>query len=226
MVRSSALAAVIRHSCTTKLPISNMVFTRLLCWASHERASALRPETAHCRSLISHSRPAVSVSCASGLGGLCSWSKKYPPLTFATSGEVASHTRVSAPFSGLRDTGLRIVIPKPMSRLLLRLNPVATSPGWKQFAVTPVPSRASRQFSREQDVGQLGFAVAAKAPVGAFGVEIVERDVCSLMRLGCRSDDAGRRALFQPLEEELAEQNGARWLTAQVSSMPSFVSCR
>src|SRR5262245_58326901 len=26
-------------------PISNTVFTRLLCWASHERASALRPET-------------------------------------------------------------------------------------------------------------------------------------------------------------------------------------
>src|SRR5262245_55063721 len=80
----------------------------LLCWASHERASALRPETAHCCSLISHSRPAVSLSCASGLGGLCSWSKKYTPLTFATSGEVASHTRVSAPFSGLRDTGLRV----------------------------------------------------------------------------------------------------------------------
>src|SRR5262252_1275678 len=114
---------------------------RLLCWTSHERASALRPETVHCRSLISHSRRAVSVSCASGLGGLCSWSKKYAPLTFATSGEVASHTRVSAPFSGLRDTGLRIVIPKSISRPLLRLNPVATSPGWKQFAVTPVPSR-------------------------------------------------------------------------------------
>src|SRR5262249_44763035 len=173
----------------------------LLCWASHERASALRPETAHCRSLISHNRRAVFASCASGLGGLCSWSKKYTPLTFATSGEVASHTRVSAPFSGLRDTGLRIVIPKSISRPLLRLNSVATSPGWKQFAVTP-----SRQFSREQDVSQLGFAVAAKAPVGALGVEIVERDVCSLMRLGCRSDDAGRCALFQPLEEELAEQ--------------------
>src|SRR6516164_5740357 len=114
---------------------------RLLCWTSHERASALRPETVHCRSLISHSRRAVSVSCASGLGDLCSWSKKYTPLTFATSGEVASHTRVSAPFSGLRDTGLRIVIPKSISRPLLRLNPVATSPGWKQFAVTPVPSR-------------------------------------------------------------------------------------
>src|SRR5262249_10420726 len=141
MVRSSALAAVIRHSCTTELPISNTVFTRLLCWASPERASPLRPETAHCRSLSSHSHPAVSLSCASGLGGLCSWSKKYTPLTFATSGEVASHTRVSAPFSGLRDTGLRIVIPKPISRPLLRLNPVATSPGWKQFAVTPVPSR-------------------------------------------------------------------------------------
>src|SRR6266480_3006288 len=116
-------------------------FTRLLCYASHERAAALRPETAHWRSLISHSRPAVSVSCASGLGGLCSWSKKYAPLTFATCGEVASHTRVSAPFSGLRATGLRIVIPKFISRPLLRLNPVATSPGWKQFAVTPVPSR-------------------------------------------------------------------------------------
>ena len=114
---------------------------RLLCWTSHERASALRPETVHCRSLISHSRRAVSVSCASGLGGLCSWSKKYAPLTFATCGAVASHTRVSAPFSGLRATGLRIVIPKFISRPLLRLNPVATSPGWKQFAVTPVPSR-------------------------------------------------------------------------------------
>jgi tetratricopeptide (TPR) repeat protein len=133
--RSSAAPA------TTKPPISNTVFTRLLCWASHDRASALRPETAHCRSLISHSRPAVSMSCASGLGGLCSWSEKYTPLTFATSGEVASHTRVSAPFSGLRDTGLRIVIPKSISTPLLRLNPVATSPGWKQFAVTPVPSR-------------------------------------------------------------------------------------
>src|SRR5262245_40601291 len=97
--------------------------------------------TAHCRSLMSHSRLAVPVSCASELGSLCSWSKKYTPLTFATSGEVASHTRVSAPFSGLRDTGLRIVIPKPISRPLLRLNPGATSPGWKQFAVTPVPSR-------------------------------------------------------------------------------------
>src|SRR5258707_4406664 len=64
----------------------------------------------------------------------------------------------------------------------------------------------SRQFNREQDVGQLGFGVAAKPPIGALGVEIVERDVCSLMRLGCRGDDAGRRALLEPLEEELAEQ--------------------
>ena len=70
----------------------------------------------------------------------------------------------------------------------------------------PGPIETSRQFSREQDVGQLGFAVAAKAPVGALGVEIVERDVCSLMRLGCRGDNAGRRALLQPVEEELAEQ--------------------
>jgi hypothetical protein len=69
--REEALA-VIRRSCYNKFPISNTVFTRLLRWASHERAAALRPETAHCRSLISHSRLAVSLSCASGLGGLCS----------------------------------------------------------------------------------------------------------------------------------------------------------
>jgi len=62
------------------------------------------------------------------------------------------------------------------------------------------PNETSRQFSREQDVGQLGFAVAAKAPIGTLGVEIVERNVCSLMRLGCRGDDAGRRALLQPVE--------------------------
>src|SRR5262249_34232437 len=123
---------------------------------SHERASALRLETAHCRSLISHSRPAVSVSCASGLGGLCSWSKKYTPLTFAASGGVASHASVSAPFSGPRGTGLRIVIPKSISRPLLRLNPVATSPGWKQFCRHPGRIETSRQFSREQDIGELG----------------------------------------------------------------------
>ena len=40
-----------------------------------------------------------------------------------------------------RATGLRIVMPKSIIRPLLRLKPVATSPGWKQFAVTPVPSR-------------------------------------------------------------------------------------
>jgi hypothetical protein len=65
----------------------------------------------------------------------------------------------------------------------------------------PSPIEPSRQFSREQDVGQLGFAVAAKVPIGALGVEIVERDVRSLMRLGCRRDDAGRRALLQPVEK-------------------------
>jgi hypothetical protein len=34
---------------------------------------------------------------------------------------MASHTRVSAPFSGLRDIGLSIVITKSISRPLLRL---------------------------------------------------------------------------------------------------------
>jgi hypothetical protein len=52
------------------------------------RFSRVDDRTAHCSSLISHSRFAVSLSCASGLGGFCCWSKKYAPLTFATSGEV------------------------------------------------------------------------------------------------------------------------------------------
>ena len=39
---------------------------------SHERGPAFRREIAHWRSLISHSRLAVFVSCASGLGGVCS----------------------------------------------------------------------------------------------------------------------------------------------------------
>jgi hypothetical protein len=67
------------------------------------------------------------------------------------------------------------------------------------------PIETSGQFSHEKDVGQLGFAIAAKAPIGALGVKIIERDVGSVMRLGCRGDDAGRRALLQPVEEELAE---------------------
>src|SRR5262249_42066923 len=39
-------------------------------------------------------------------------------------------------------------------RPLLRLNPVATSPGWKQFAVTPVPSR--RRASSVADAAACG----------------------------------------------------------------------
>src|SRR5215831_13825611 len=105
---------------------------------------ALRPETTHCHSLISHGRRAVPVSCASGLGGFCSWSEKYSP----------AHIR-----NVWRDTGLRIVIPKSVSSPLLRLNPVATSPAGSSSRGHPGPIETSRQFSREQDVGQLGLAV-------------------------------------------------------------------
>src|SRR5438552_15469417 len=100
-----------------------------------------RPERAHCCSLISHSRRPVCRSCAAALGVLGCLSRKYAPLTSATSGELASHTSVSAPFGALRDIGLRIVMPRSISSPLLRLNPVATSPGWKQLAVTAVPAR-------------------------------------------------------------------------------------
>src|SRR5205807_6155402 len=158
------------------------------------RAYKGRREAAHCRSLISHSRSAVSVSCASGLGGLCSWSKKYTPLTFATSGEVASHTRVSAPFSRLRATGLRIVIPKFISRPLLRLNPVATSPGWKQFAVTPVPSRrrASSVFHQTHIAWIMDFVAKHRLPAAYQLSENLRAG--GLMSYGASQPDLFRRA--------------------------------
>jgi hypothetical protein len=57
----SLVAALLQQKCQTR--VAGRV---------HERGSEFRREIAHCRSLISHSRLAVSVSCASGLGGVCS----------------------------------------------------------------------------------------------------------------------------------------------------------
>jgi hypothetical protein len=68
----TVFASVLARGTQQKCQPSNRVFTHLLRWASHERGSAFCREIAHCRSLIPHSRLAVSVSCASGLGGVCS----------------------------------------------------------------------------------------------------------------------------------------------------------
>src|SRR5438046_7478239 len=59
-----------RFLCLALYRIDRIDRGKLDGWASHEWGSAFRREIAHRRSLISHSRLAVSVSCASGLGGV------------------------------------------------------------------------------------------------------------------------------------------------------------
>ena len=89
---------------------------------------------------------------------------------------------------------------------MLKLKRVATRPGWKQLAVTPVPSRRARQLGREQDVGELRLTVAPQAPVGTFGVEIVERNARALVSGRRRGDDAGRCARLEPVEQQRSQQ--------------------
>jgi hypothetical protein len=60
----------------------------------------------------------------------------------------------------------------------------------------------------------------------AYYNQVPERDVSSLMRLGCGRDDPGRRALLQPVKEQRGEQERRQVVDRQVSSMPSAVSCR
>jgi hypothetical protein len=58
-----------------------------------------------------------------------------------TLGESRSQTSVSAPSAGLRRNGLAILIAARASTPLLVAKPVATTPGGKQLALRPVPSR-------------------------------------------------------------------------------------
>lgn len=118
---------------------------------------------------------------------------KYPPFIFMAAVAVVSQTRVSAPCSGL-------------NRPLLRLKPLATRPGWKQLAVTSVPSSRRPEFARGQDVGELGLSVSPKTAIEALGVQVVEGDVRALVGLGCRGDDASQGARLQPFEEKCRKQ--------------------
>ncbi len=69
---------------------------------------------------------------------------KNLPVTPSASGEEASHTAVSAPFSGDLNSSFcafEASVPKPVSRLTVMLVP--TMPGFAAFTITPVPANFS-----------------------------------------------------------------------------------
>lgn len=95
-------------------------------------------------SLISQSFLATKSSVAFGRSSSSLQSPKYFPDTPSTSGEVAKYTDVCAPSSGVLkkaqetawNTGfIRVGILMCLPRF------VRTIPGWREFTVTPVPSK-------------------------------------------------------------------------------------
>ena len=62
------------------------------------------------------------------------------------------------------------------------------------------------QLPREQYVRELGLAIAGKAAVEAFGVQVIEGDVRALVGFGRSGDDTGGSARLQPIEEQIGEQ--------------------
>src|SRR6266511_3911311 len=72
----------------------------------------------------------------------------------------------------------------------------------------PGSACASRQLDGEQDVGELGLAVAAEATatVGALGVEVVERDPRWLVGVRRGGDHPRRGAMPQPFEQQRGQQ--------------------
>ena len=67
---------------------------------------------------------------------------------------------------------------------------------------------ASRQLCGEEDVRELGLAVASESPptVGAFSIQVVERDVRTPVGIRGGGDDASRCALLQPVDEQVGEE--------------------
>src|SRR5262249_18761056 len=69
--------------------------------------------------------------------------------------------------------------------------PVATKPGCRQFAVTPVP--ATREFAREQDVGELGAPICCHWAIILFHLQVIEIEEIALMGARHGIHDARRR---------------------------------
>src|SRR5664280_1755037 len=114
--------------------------------------SAAGVASATSSSLIDHNLAAAASSRAAAEGVLGLHLTKYQPVTSVTSGDDARYTDVRAPCSGVRMNGLITFTPKARNPVASpsRAYPVATVPGCRQLAVTPVPTslRASSSVKR------------------------------------------------------------------------------
>ena len=121
-----------------------------------------------------------------------------------------------------------MVIAVLISAPLLRLKPVATSPGWKQYAVTPVPS--SRRASSRVNMMLASFVSPYRVNPRPFHERSALRSSNGMSLPLWASEEvvmirAGADALSRS-SNRVVSRNGARWLSAQVRSMPSSVSSR
>ena len=66
----------------------------------------------------------------------------------------------------------------------------------------------ARELAGEHDVGELGLAVAREAAAfpRTLGVEVVERDELSLVRIRRRRDDASGSGCLEPVEQQRGQQ--------------------
>src|SRR4029077_12435820 len=65
---------------------------------------------------------------------------------------------------------------------------------------------ASRQLSREQDVGELALPVSEKAAVEVLGGGVLEWDIGTVMGFRSGGNDAERRAFLQSIEQERGQE--------------------
>ncbi len=91
---------------------------------------------------------------------------------------------------------------------VVAVEPRRHQPGMEAGRRYAAPFEAARQFSREQDVGELGLAVALEAAIGALGIQVRERYARTLMRRRCGGDDPGRRTRLQAVAQQRGQQEG------------------
>src|SRR5690348_12972116 len=78
--------------------------------------------------------------------------------------------------------------------------------GMQRVGRHPGSVQLPRQLIREEDIGELRFAVDAEGEVAAAVLHIVEGNVGAGMHGGGDGDDAGGRAGFQRLEQQVGQQ--------------------
>ena len=84
---------------------------------------------------------------------------------------------------------------------------VATAPGCRLFAVTPVPRQTARELDGEEHVRELGSRVGPRDAVAApLELQVVERHIGTAVFDARHGDDARRRAPLQEIEQKIREQ--------------------